>query len=84
VLGGIICRWLILFQEYDFEVVVKPGKLNVGLDHLSHILSGEDVRNLDENLPDVQLFAVKMVNDDFIDIVQFLSTCMVSLDMTIS
>jgi hypothetical protein len=28
VLGGRICRWLLLFQEYDFEVVVKPEKLN--------------------------------------------------------
>jgi hypothetical protein len=25
VLGGIICRWLLLFQDYDFEIVVKPG-----------------------------------------------------------
>ena len=24
-LGGRICRWLLLFQEYDSEVVVKPG-----------------------------------------------------------
>ena len=23
-LGGRICRWLLLFQEYDFEVIVKP------------------------------------------------------------
>jgi hypothetical protein len=38
VLGGGICRWLFLFQEYDFEFVVKRGKLNEGLDHLSHIL----------------------------------------------
>lgn len=35
VLGGIICCWLFLFQEYDFEVIVKPRKENVGLDHLS-------------------------------------------------
>jgi hypothetical protein len=41
VLGGRICRWLLLFQEYDFEVIVKPGKLNVGPYHLSHILSGK-------------------------------------------
>jgi hypothetical protein len=27
-LGGRICRWLLLFQEFDFEVVVKPGRLN--------------------------------------------------------
>jgi len=24
VLGGRICRWFLLFQEYDFEVIVKP------------------------------------------------------------
>ena len=24
VLGGKICRWLFLFQEYDFEIIVKP------------------------------------------------------------
>jgi hypothetical protein len=35
VLGGRICRWLLLFQEFDFEVVVKPGRLNAGPDHLS-------------------------------------------------
>jgi len=28
VLWGRICRWLLLFQEYNFEVFVKPGKLN--------------------------------------------------------
>lgn len=26
VLGGRICRWLLLFQEFEFEVIVKPGK----------------------------------------------------------
>ena len=41
VLGGRICRWLLLFQEYAFEVVVKPGKLNARPDHLSCILVEE-------------------------------------------
>jgi hypothetical protein len=54
---------MLLFQEYDFEVVVKPWKLNAGLDHLLRILSGEDVGNLDEILPDAQLFVVNMVGD---------------------
>jgi hypothetical protein len=73
-----------MFQEYDFEVVVKPGKLNAGPDHLSCILSGEDVGNLDDNLPDAQLFAVKMVDDYFTDIMQFLSTGMAPSDMTVA
>jgi len=41
VLGGKICRWLLLFQEYYFEIIVKPGRLNAGPDHLSRLESGE-------------------------------------------
>ena len=52
VLGGKICRWLFLFHEYDFEVIVKPGKLNARPDHLSCIETGEEPNNLEEGLPD--------------------------------
>ena len=52
---------------------MKPGKFNSGPDHLSRILLREDARNLDDSLLDTHLFAVKMVDDYFIDIVQFLS-----------
>jgi hypothetical protein len=51
VLGGRICRWLLLFQEFDFEIIVKPGKLNVGPDHLSRVTNGEEPTNLEENFP---------------------------------
>jgi hypothetical protein len=84
-LGGRICIWLLLFQESDFKVVVKSGKLNAGLDHLSNIqLPREYVGNIDDNLLDVHLFAVKMVDDYFTDIVRFLSTGMAMLDMTVA
>ena len=52
VLGGRICRWLLLFQEYDFEIIVKLGRLNAGSDHLSRIDLGEEPRNLEDSLPD--------------------------------
>jgi hypothetical protein len=39
ILGGIICRWMLLFQEYDFEVILKLGNLNARPDHLSWILT---------------------------------------------
>jgi hypothetical protein len=48
---------------------VKPGKLNARLDHLSHILSEEDVGNLDDILLDARLFAVKVVDNYFTYIV---------------
>jgi hypothetical protein len=35
VLGGRICRWLMLFQEYYFKIVVNPRTMNKGPDHLS-------------------------------------------------
>jgi len=44
-------------------VIVKLGKLNTGPNHLSHILTREDVGNLDYSLPDAHLFVVKMVDD---------------------
>ena len=47
-LGGDICRWLLLFQEFDFEIIVKPGLLNDGHDHLSYIERGEDPTNIND------------------------------------
>eukprot|EP00253_Pinus_taeda_P004147 PITA_04147 len=60
--------------EYDFEVIVKSGLLNAGLDHLSRIETREEPTNLEEGLPDVQLFGVRIANDYFADIIQFLTT----------
>jgi hypothetical protein len=73
VLGGRICRWLLLFQEFDFEVIVKPGKLNEGLDHLSRITNAEEPKTLEENFPDTQLFSVQVADEYFADIIQYLS-----------
>jgi hypothetical protein len=84
VLGGRICRWLLLFQECDFKVIVKPIKINAGPYHLLHILTGEDAGNLDDNFPCTQLFVVRMVDDYFAYIVEFLSTGMAPSDMTVA
>ena len=51
VLGGRICRWLLLFQEHDFEIIIKPRRLNVGPDHLSRLELGEEPIDLEDNLP---------------------------------
>lgn len=51
VLQGCICRWLLLFQEYDFEFVVKCERLKAGLDHLSRIEIGLEANSLEEGLP---------------------------------
>ena len=74
VLGGRIYRWLLLFQEYDFEVIMKPGQLKVVPDHLSHIKTGEEPTNLEEGFPDAHLFVVCIANGHFQDIIHFLTT----------
>ena len=51
-LGGNICRWLLLFQEYDFEIIDKLGRLNTGPDHLSRLESGEEPTSLEDSLLD--------------------------------
>ena len=74
VLGGRICRWLLLFQEYDFEVVVKHGRLNTGPNHLSHIETREEPTNSEEGFLDAQLFAIRVADSHFEDIIHFLTT----------
>ena len=46
VLGGNICQWLLSFQEYDFEFIVKSGKLNPRPDHLLRIETREEPTNI--------------------------------------
>jgi hypothetical protein len=72
VLGARICRCLLVFHEFDFEVIVKPWKLNTELDHLSRITNGEEPTNLEEKFLDAQLFSVQVVDEYFVEIIQYL------------
>jgi hypothetical protein len=69
VLGGTICIWLLLFQKYGFEIVVKPRRINKGPGHLSRLEHGEEPTSLDDTLPDAQLLAIRKMDDQFIEIV---------------
>jgi hypothetical protein len=68
-LGGRICKWLLLFQEYDFEIVFKPGRMNKGPDHLSRLEHGEEHTSLEDTLPDAQFLAIRKIDDQFTKIV---------------
>lgn len=70
-LGGNVCIWLFLFQEYDFEIIVKLGRLNVGVDHLSRLETREEPTSIEDNLPDAKLFVIRVADDHFLDIIQF-------------
>jgi hypothetical protein len=83
VLGGRICLWLLLFQEYNFEIVVKSGRMNKGPDHLSRLGHGEEPTSLEDTLSNAQLLAIRKVDDHFVEIVQFLSTRIAPREYTI-
>ena len=84
VLGGKICQWLLLIQEFDFEIVVKPGQLNAGPYHLSHVENREEPTNVDDGLSDVQLFCVNIADDHYAPIIQFLATGITTEDISTS
>eukprot|EP00253_Pinus_taeda_P009359 PITA_09359 len=54
------------------EVLTQLGQLNVGPYHLSRIEIGEEPTNLEEELPDMQLFVVCVVDGHFEDIIHIL------------
>lgn len=69
---GRICRGLLLFQEFKFEVVISVGKANVAPDHLSRIETGEEPIGIDDDLTNTHIFKVEETPKELADIVQFL------------
>lgn len=79
VLGGNIFIWLLLFQEYEFEIIVKLGRLNAGPGHLSRLETREEPTCIEDNLPDGKLFSIRIADDHFTYIIQFFTTGMAPL-----
>ena len=69
---GRIFRWILLFQEFYFKFVVRPGKLNVRADHLPRIDRGDEQTGVKEYLPEAHLFRIEEVPTELQDIAQFL------------
>ena len=52
--------------------MVNPDRLNVGLDHLLRLETGENEGAIDDQLPDVDLFRVEAILDHLEQIALFL------------
>ena len=52
--------------------MVRPGKLNVGPDHLSRIDIGEELKGVKDDLPDAHLFQIEAVSAELEEIAHFL------------
>ena len=67
-----ITRWLLLLQEFDFEIVVRKGKQHFMVDHMSRIKNGEPSTGVDDELPDAILFKVDFASEEYNGIVEYL------------
>ena len=71
-----LIRWILLFSEFDLEVIDKRGIENRVVDHLSRLVHVEDKLYLQETFLDEQLFSVSMTLPWYANIVNYLVTNM--------
>ncbi|XP_073030715.1 uncharacterized protein [Primulina eburnea] len=79
-----LIRWILLLQEFDFEVKDRKGCENQVADHLSRLEleEKEEEGAIQETFPDEQLFEVNSVHPWFADIANFLSCGTLPPDMS--
>ncbi|XP_073061712.1 uncharacterized protein [Primulina eburnea] len=70
-----LIRWILLLQEFDFEVKDRKGCENQVADHLSRLELEDKIDDgtIKEAFPDEQLFEVNAILPWFADIANFLS-----------
>ena len=78
-LTGRLARWMLLLQEFDFQIQHRPGVQHAVGDYLSSLESGEPAEPTYDDLPDAGLFSVTTLPDDkedewITEMTHFLST----------
>ena len=67
-------RWLLLFQEFNFDIILRAGRHHVMADHMSRIESGEQPSGINYDFPDAPLFSVDADPSWYGDILFLLSS----------
>jgi hypothetical protein len=60
---GRIVRWMLLFLEYEFIVVYKPGRTHVIVDVLSILPNSLETLGAPNQTMDASLFSIKPYKD---------------------
>ena len=56
-----IVQWFLILLKFDFMIVVKKGHITSRADHLSWMIHGEPLKEVDDDLPDAYLLNIEMV-----------------------
>lgn len=67
-----VARWVLLLQEFGYEVQVRPGKHHDNADFLSWLQGDESKHNLSNSFPDEFLWHIEGETSKYADIVQML------------
>jgi transposase InsO family protein len=72
-LSGRVARWVLLFQEFDYEVQVRPGKHHENADFLSRLPGPTPDKPLNDDFPDEHIWHIEGEDSLYYDIVQMLT-----------
>jgi len=66
-LSGRLARWVLLLQEFNFDIVVHPGKQHSNADFLSRLDESLDPNAslVEDDVPDAKLFEVDVINVEY-------------------
>ena len=64
-LHGRLAIWMLLLEEFDFIIIHTPGREHVVADFLSRIETGKNPTGVEDQPPDVELFAIQGYHTDY-------------------
>ena len=80
-----LIKWVLLLQEFDLEIKDKEDSDNVIVDHLSRLeklIEDERGTEIEENVPDEQIFQVSVYMPWYADIVNYLAYGVMPLEFS--
>ena len=81
-LSGRIARWVLLLQEFDFDVDVRPGKKHANANFLSRLSKEVNPTSIDDSLHDAHLFNVDVIPVEYADVLYYLKNNAFPLEYT--
>jgi hypothetical protein len=69
-----VTRWLLLLQEFNINIIDRPGKDNLVADFLSRMIHLGDNALVEDNFPDENLFAISTFTPWYADVANYLVT----------
>ena len=63
-LFGCVARWIMLLQEFQYTIKVKPGHGNKNVDFLSRLEEAEVVESIKDDFSDEHLFAIAVQDEN--------------------